>query len=347
MIKAKQNFNLKAYNSFGIESFAREYFCIRSIDDLTNILNQSFSQPPFLLGGGSNILLPAKLDRSVVKLDFKDWEILKDEDAFSVIRIGAGWNWHSFVLETIEKGLGGMENLSLIPGTVGAAPIQNIGAYGVEVKDFILAVEYFSFEERETMIFTPEDCDFSYRNSIFKQELNGKGAITHVVFKLPKVGHYNYNVSYKSLADLAENSDNLSPEIISDWVIQIRRSKLPDPKELGNSGSFFKNPIVSFSKLNDLKDTHPEIPHYFLSDHKVKIPAAWLIDSCGLKGKRDGPVGSYERQPLVIVNFGGATSRQIIDWAQYVKNTVWQKFEIPLEAEVNLLDAKGQRLSLS
>ncbi|NBB88926.1 MAG: UDP-N-acetylmuramate dehydrogenase [Bacteroidetes bacterium] len=347
MIKGKQNFNLKGYNSFGIESIAREFHCISSIDDLTEILNRSSGRMPFLLGGGSNVLLPAKLDRTVVKLAFKEWEILEDEDAFSVIRIGAGWNWHSFVLETLENGLGGMENLSLIPGTVGAAPIQNIGAYGVEVQDFIKTVEFFSFEKMEALNFRAKDCKFSYRNSIFKQELIGKGAITHVVFKLPKDGHYPYNVSYKSLADLADKSKKLSPKKISDWVIQIRRSKLPDPKELGNSGSFFKNPIVSREKLTELKDLYPEIPHYFLSDQTVKIPAAWLIDSCGLKGKRDGPVGSYEKQPLVIVNFGGASSGQIINWAQHVKNAVRHKFDIQLEAEVNLLDSKGQRLSLS
>lgn len=347
MIKGKQNFNLNAYNTFGIESFAREFYCIRSIDDLTEIVNRSSSRMPFLLGGGSNVLLPAKLDRTVVKLAFKEWEILEDEDAFSVIRIGAGWNWHSFVLETIENGFGGMENLSLIPGTVGAAPIQNIGAYGVEVEDFITTVEFFSFEKMETLHFNAEDCKFSYRNSIFKQELNGKGAITHVVFKLPKDGYYPYNISYKSLADLADKAKKLSPKKISDWVIQIRRSKLPDPEELGNSGSFFKNPIVSRKTLTKLKDLYPEIPHYSLSDQRVKIPAAWLIDTCGLKGKREGPVGSHEKQPLVIVNFGGATPRQIINWAQTVKNAVQEKFKIRLEAEVNLLDSKGRRLSLS
>jgi len=346
LISGLKNYNLFKMNSFGLKSIAREFYSISSVEELKGLLAENDGKPPFILGGGSNVLLPDFLDRTVVKLDFHEWESISDEKKYSILRVGAGWNWHEFVLRALSYDLGGIENLSLIPGTVGAAPIQNIGAYGVEIKDFIEQVEYLSFHDQKVRIFKTEECLFDYRSSIFKKELNGKGVITHVTFRLPKQGFYSFNISYSSLTQLADNSSELSAKKISDWVISIRESKLPNPGELGNAGSFFKNPIISSSRLNELKREFDTIPFYTLSDKSVKIPAAWLIDVCGWKGKREGSVGSYRHQPLVIVNYGNARANEVIEWARAIRKDVQERFRINLEAEVNILDREGDRLIL-
>ena len=346
MIKGTSDFNLKEFNTFGLESIARSFYRIDEQDQLKNLLNNSDDLPPFILGGGSNVLLPDFLDRAVAKLEFKEWELIEDQKSFSVIRLGSGWNWHEFVLRALGEGIGGIENLSLIPGTVGAAPIQNIGAYGVEIQDFIHAVEFFSFEDKKVHYFYPEDCKFDYRSSIFKYELSGQGAITHVVLRLPKQGQYKLNTSYQSLSVLAEQCKEVSAQKISQWVIEIRQRKLPSPKKLGNAGSFFKNPIISNVEFEKLKNRFKDIPSYQLPDELVKVPAAWLIDYCGWKGKRSGDVGSYMKQPLVIVNFGGAKASDLINWAKSIQEDVQNNFGILLEPEVNILDTHGLRVSI-
>lgn len=346
MIKETSNFNLKTFNTFGLQSIARTFFRIETVDELNHTLSRADDLPPFILGGGSNVLLPEFMDRIVVKLESKEWEILEDKPSYSLVRLGSGWNWHEFVVRALNEKLGGIENLSLIPGTLGAAPIQNIGAYGVEIQDFIHSVEFFSFEDSKIHYFEPSDCKFDYRSSIFKYELNGKGAITHVTLRLPKQGHYELNTSYQSLAELADSVESPTAEQISQWVIQIRQRKLPDPGILGNAGSFFKNPVLSQSEYRSLKDHFDDIPSFRLSDGSVKVPAAWLIDFCGWKGKRRGDVGSYKKQPLVIVNFGEAQASDLIDWAKSIQEDIYTRFGILLEPEVNILDKKGQRVSL-
>ncbi len=346
MSKGISDFNLKEFNTFGLQSIARSFYRIDEVEQLNDLISNSGDLPPFILGGGSNVLLPDYLDRTVAKLEFKEWELIEDQKSFSIIRLGSGWNWHEFVIRALEEGLGGIENLSLIPGTVGAAPIQNIGAYGVEIQDFIHAVEFLSFEDKKVHYFYPEDCKFDYRSSIFKYELNGQGAITHVVLRLPKQGQYQLNTSYQSLAVLAEQCNEVSAQKISQWVIDIRQRKLPSPKKFGNAGSFFKNPIISNSKYKKLKNRFTDIPSYHLSDESVKVPAAWLIDYCGWKGKRSGDVGSYIKQPLVIVNFGAAQASELISWAKSIQEDVYNKFGILLEPEVNILDKHGHRFSI-
>lgn len=346
MIKKYLNFNLKKYNTFGLHSTAREFCQIESVEQLKRLLDNRLDLPPFILGGGSNVLLPEFMDCVVVKLESKEWEVLEDKRSYSLVRLGSGWNWHEFVNQALNENLGGIENLSLIPGTVGAAPIQNIGAYGVEIQDFIHSVEFFSFEDSKVHYFEPKDCKFDYRSSIFKYELNGKGAITHVTLRLPKQGHYDLNTSYQSLAELADSIESPTAEQISQWVIQIRQRKLPDPRTLGNAGSFFKNPVLSLSEYHSLKGRFNEIPSYHLPDGSVKVPAAWLIDFCGYKGKRRGDVGSYKKQPLVIVNFGEAQASELIYWAKSIQDDIYTRFGILLEPEVNILDEKGQCVSL-
>ncbi len=346
MIKGIPDFNLKEFNTFGLQSIARSFYRIDEVEQLNDLLNNSGDIPPFILGGGSNVLLPDYLDRVVAKFEFKEWELIEDQKSFSIIRLGSGWNWHEFVIRALEEGMGGIENLSLIPGTLGAAPIQNIGAYGVEIQDFIHSVEFFSFEDKKIHCFYPEDCKFDYRSSIFKYELNGQGAITHVTLRLPKLGQYNLNTSYQSLAVLADQSKEVSAQQISRWVIDIRQRKLPNPKHLGNAGSFFKNPIISQTEYKKLKNSFTDMPSYTLSDQSVKVPAAWLIDYCGWKGKRVGDVGSYKKQPLVIVNFGAAQASDLINWAESIQEDVHNNFGIFLEPEVNILDKNGHRVSL-
>jgi len=346
LIIGKKNFSLKSFNTFGVDSTARIFYEVSTLDHLGELL-EKFSEPyPFIIGGGSNVLLPSFLDRVVVSLRFSDWEVIEDDPSFAVVRIGAGWDWHKFVLQALDEGFGGVENLSLIPGTVGAAPIQNIGAYGVEIKDLIHSVEFFSFEDKKVQQFKTHECKFGYRSSIFKHQLNGKGAVTRVSFRLPKQGYYDVNTSYASLAELALKNGSPSAHQISQWVIDIRQSKLPDPNKLGNAGSFFKNPIIKKERWVQLRKQFSDMPSYPVSEEQVKVPAAWLIDRGGWKGKRKGQVGSYEKQPLVIVNFDGASQSELIDWAKSIQQDVHKRFGIFLEPEVNILDTRGERMKI-
>lgn len=334
------NASLKQFNTFGLDAHCAYLSKIRHKEDLFQILERVSASRLFLLGGGSNILLPNFLDAWVAKIENTQLNILEDHPDSITVTVGAGWNWHAFVLHCLENDWGGLENLSLIPGTVGAAPIQNIGAYGVEVEQWIVEVSGVDLKTGEEKVFSKEQCQFGYRDSIFKNTLKGKIAITDVTLKLPKIGTYTPNTSYGSIAKHLSDqqiTDPPHPREVSRAVVAIRRSKLPNPSELGNAGSFFKNPIVSNSKKSEIEQKHPSLPHYPMSEDLVKIPAGWLIEQCGWKGKKIGNVGCYHQQALVIIHTGGGNANEILHFAREIQKSVAQEFGIQLEPEVNII----------
>ncbi|MGY0408950.1 MAG: UDP-N-acetylmuramate dehydrogenase, partial [Polaribacter sp.] len=288
--------------------------------------------------GGSNMLLTKDIKKLVVHLNIKGISIDKQDDNFVYITANAGENWHEFVLWCISKNYGGIENLSLIPGNVGTCPIQNIGAYGVEVKDTITKVEAIEIETGKRIAFSTKDCRFDYRNSIFKNELKERVIITAVSFKLTKKNH-PLNTSYGAIETALSSKNIEKPTLkdVSDAVISIRKSKLPDPKKIGNSGSFFKNPVISKSQFITLHKKNPTIPNYTISDTEIKIPAGWLVEQAGFKGKRFGDAGVHEKQALVLVNYGNASGKEIYILAQKIQQSVFKKFGISLEIEVNVI----------
>lgn len=332
------NISLKPYNTFGIEAFAKEFVNITSTEELLEVLKSKQFPEKFILGGGSNMLLTQDIDALVIHINTKGKEIVKEENDHVYVKIQAGENWHEFVLWCIDNDFGGVENLSLIPGNVGTAPIQNIGAYGVELKDVFFECEAINLTDFTTNSFQIEDCNFGYRNSIFKQAEKGKNIITNVTFRLTKSNH-RLNTSYGAiLSELKENNIN-KPTIkdVSDAVINIRQSKLPDPKEIGNSGSFFKNPVITNELFIKLQDNFPEIPSYKVSENEIKIPAGWLIEKAGFKGKRFGDYGVHKNQALVLVNYGSANGSDILKLSKLIQHTIKRIFNISLEAEVNII----------
>jgi len=291
----------------------------------------------FILGGGSNVLFTENLDSWVLHNKIKGIEQIKEDENHVWVKVGAGEIWHDFVLFCIQNNLAGVENLSLIPGTVGAAPMQNIGAYGVEVKEVIDEVRFFDFEKEAFYSLAKEDCNFGYRNSIFKEKLKNKVMITSVIFRLNKQADFkvNYGTIQQELA--AEGITELSIKNISDAVIRIRSSKLPDPKVIGNAGSFFKNPEIDNSVFCDLKEKFPEMPGYKISDQITKVPAGWLIEQCGWKGFRKGDFGVHKNQALVLVNYGKASGKDIFDLSTEILLSVKDKFGIDLQREVQII----------
>ncbi len=334
-----KNHSLKPYNTFGVDASAKEFIEIQHEDELKEILlSQEYrNKSKFILGGGSNILFTKDLTDSVLKISVRGIEIINESGDYLTIRAGAGEIWHDLVLYTVERNLGGIENLSLIPGTVGAAPIQNIGAYGQELSETFVNLEGYYIDNGSYKKFEKEECRFGYRDSIFKQELKGKFVITHVTLKLNK--NPIVNINYGSIKSELQNLGMNNPTVmdISSVIIKIRRSKLPDPNELGNAGSFFKNPEVSTKHLEELKKKFPDIISFSGSGDRLKIPAAWLIEKCGWKGKRIGDTGSHSRQALVIVNYGNATGAEIVNLANEIKKSVKEQFDIILEEEVNIV----------
>jgi UDP-N-acetylmuramate dehydrogenase len=282
------------------------------------------------------MLLTKNLDKLVVHLELKGIIVndTKNDEVF--VTAEAGENWHEFVLWCISQNYGGLENLSLIPGNVGTSPIQNIGAYGVEIKDTFYQLEALEIETGKTKIFKLEDCDFGYRNSVFKNQLKGKFIIINVTFKLTKNKH-NLNISYGAIATYLKDIQQPTLKNISDAIIAIRQSKLPDPKEIGNSGSFFKNPVITTDLFRILQQKYPEIPFYEVSSTEIKIPAGWLIEQCGFKGKRFGDAGVHKNQALVLVNYGNATGKEIHELAQKIQKKIQEIFNISLEIEVNVI----------
>ena len=332
------NFSLKNYNTFGIEAKAKEFVSVHSSDELIEILQQRPASKKFILGGGSNMLLTQDVDALVIHLDLKGKKIIDENDDFVWVESQAGENWHEFVLWTIDQNFGGLENLSLIPGNVGTTPIQNIGAYGVEIKDTFVLCEAIHIETQELLVFTNEKCKFGYRESIFKNEIKDEFVITSVVFKLTKRNH-KLNTSYGAIEAELEKQHIKNPSLkdVSNAVIAIRQSKLPDPKELGNSGSFFKNPVILKSDFEKIQQKFPEIPHYVVTETEVKVPAGWLIEQAGFKGKRFGDAGIHKNQALVLVNYGNATGQEILEVSKNIQKTILDTYGIAIEAEVNII----------
>lgn len=330
--------SLKKYNTFGIEAFATEFCEVNSPEQLAEALQENQQKKLFILGGGSNMLLTQNIDALVLHINNKGIEVIKEDNDFVWVKGNAGEVWHEFVMHCIQNNYGGIENLSLIPGNVGATPIQNIGAYGVEIKDTFVSCEAMNIQTQEITTFDKSACQFGYRESVFKGELKNQYVILSVVFKLTKNNH-KLNTSYGAIDTELEKMGIENPTIqdVSKAVIAIRESKLPNPKELGNSGSFFKNPIVPVEIYEKAKANYPEMPHYPVSDTSVKVPAGWLIEQAGFKGKRFGDAGIHTKQALVLVNYGNATGSEIWAVAQNVQNTVKDKFGISIEAEVNVI----------
>ena len=335
-MQIQENISLKNYNTFGIDVKAKQFIEITSLKDLKELL--SIHKDFFILGGGSNLLLTKDIEKLVVHLNLKGIEIVREAENDIFVKVQAGENWHEFVLWCLDHDLGGVENMSLIPGNVGTAPIQNIGAYGIELKDSMFELEALEIKTGDVKIFKNQDCDFDYRNSVFKSKFKGRYIIINVTFKLTKQQH-QLNSSYGAIqSELEKNSiENPTIKDISKAVIAIRQSKLPDPKELGNSGSFFKNPVILTHQFRQLQHAFPDVPHYIVSETEVKVPAGWLVEQCGFKGKRYGDAGVHKNQALVLVNYGQATGKEIFELSKEIQEKVLEKFNVSLEAEVNIL----------
>ena len=332
----QKNISLKKYNTFGVDVNAQRFVSIDSFHQLQELITKE--KDIFLLSGGSNMLLTRDVKKLVVHIDIKGISIDSESDDAVELTVNAGEDWHEFVMWCIDQDYGGLENLSLIPGNVGTSPIQNIGAYGVEVKDVITQVEAIEIATAKRVHFSNLDCEFGYRNSVFKNDLKGKYILTAVSFRLTKDNH-KLNTSYGAIETELTHQNISSPTIkdISNAVIKIRQSKLPDPKKIGNSGSFFKNPVISYDLFYQLQQEYPNIPSYKISDREVKVPAGWLIETAGFKGKRYGDAGVHEKQALVLVNYNNATGKEIYELAQIIQQRVSELFTIELDIEVNII----------
>jgi len=335
----QQNISLKPYNTFGIDANARLFATFSSVPELETLLAQSPVKKPdlFILGGGSNILLTKDYDGLVLKNELKGIEVVNENDDHLYVRAEAGENWHQFVLYCVTHGYAGVENLSLIPGNVGAAPMQNIGAYGVEIRDVFHELEAYHLYEKDTVRFSLKDCGFGYRESIFKNKYKGQFVITSVTYKLNKRPSFNTNYGAIRQELDAMGITELSIDAISKAVIRIRSSKLPDPKSIGNAGSFFKNPVITEDKFHLLQTQYPGIPSFPVEEGLIKVPAGWLIEQCGWKGFRKGDAGCYSKQALVLVNYGNASGAEIYDLSSDIIHSVLDKFDIQLEREVNII----------
>ena len=330
------NHSLKHLNTFGIDQKASRLIWAHSADEILHYVKHH-GAPKLVLGGGSNMLLTKDVEGDVLKVDVHGRKVVFEDDDTVHIRLGAGENWHDVVLWTLGQGLGGLENLSLIPGNCGTAPVQNIGAYGVELKDVFVQCEGVRIDTGEHFSLTKDEVQFGYRDSLFKREWKGKAIITRVTLALSKRNHKR-NTGYGAIQEELEKLGitEPTPSQISDAVIAIRKSKLPDPKEIGNSGSFFKNPVVDEETAQALKLRYEDLPTYAV-EGGVKIAAGWLIYNSGCKGHREGDAGVHAKQALVLVNYGGATGSQVYALAEHIMDDVHQKFGIRLEAEVNLI----------
>ncbi len=328
--------SLKTYNTFGMDVFADNLIYILQENDLFDVLENQLS-PIKIIGGGSNILMTGDIPGFVLRNEIKGIEIIEEDIHQVKVQVGAGEKWHQLVLWSLSHNMGGLENLSLIPGSVGAAPMQNIGAYGVEQESVFHSLKAIHLNSGATKIFSKEECKFGYRESIFKNELKDQYFITHVTYLLKKRNH-DLHLEYGVITDIIRQKGITKPTIqdISAAVIEIRQSKLPDPSQIGNAGSFFKNPVVSISKYQSLKEEYPDIPSYPVSETEVKIPAGWLIEKSGYKGKTFGNIGVHKNQALVLVNYGGGSGLDIHSLSIQIQKTVLEVFGIKIQTEVNI-----------
>ena len=338
--KIESDVDLTSMNTMGVRAIAGTFVNIQSLEELKALYDHGLfdEHDPIVLGGGSNMLMIDDPGEPVLKMSITGVQIETAGNGNVLLTAGAGENWHKLVELAVEKDLGGIENLALIPGTAGAAPIQNIGAYGVELKDCFVRLTAFNTETGEIEIFDQDECRFGYRDSIFKNELKGARIICDISLKLSEAGH-KLETGYRALADHLKKKGVKKPGLrdIFDSVVEIRRSKLPDPAEIGNAGSFFKNPVVSQNKYSRLIKSFPGMPSYPIGDDEYKIPAAWFIDQAGWKGKQFGNVGTYKNQALVLVNLGGATGAEIYRHALKIRDSVKEKFGVDLNPEVNIV----------
>jgi UDP-N-acetylmuramate dehydrogenase len=339
----QENILIKQYNSFGISVYANLFAKFNSVNELSELLE--FKQLPtanrplqtLVLGGGSNILFTKNFPGLVLKNELKGIKVIKEDEHHIYVQVGAGENWHQFVLHCIHHDWAGVENLSLIPGNVGASPMQNIGAYGVEIKDVFYSLEAYHIRDKKMVNFTLNDCEFGYRDSVFKKKFKNEFVIMDVTFRLNRIP--NFNISYGAIGQEMEKMGvkDLSLQAVSQAVINIRSSKLPDPAVIGNAGSFFKNPEISSSQFAVLSSQFPGMVGYDLSNGNVKLAAGWLIEQCGWKGYRKGDAGCHEKQALVLVNYGNATGSEIFDLSEEILQSMKAKFGVGLEREVNIV----------
>jgi len=337
-MKIHTNISLKKYNTFGIEANAR-FFCeVNSIDDLMAVFHLKEYPNKFIISGGSNMLITSDIDALVVYINLKGIDIISETEDHVVLKVMAGEVWHDLVIWSLEQNYGGLENLSLIPGKTGTAPIQNIGAYGVELKDSFVSCEAFNVKDRSIREFSKTECEFGYRDSYFKNEGKGRFIIISVTLKLTRRNH-RLDTSYGAIENELQKMKIASPSIkdISDAVVTIRNSKLPDPKILGNSGSFFKNPVLNEPAFEAFIKDHPQAKYYKLDKNSYKIPAGWLIEQCGFKGERFGDAGVHKNQALVLVNHGNATGSELLDLAKTIIKSVKERFNIAITPEVNII----------
>lgn len=334
----QHNYPLLAHNTFGMDVEASVFVEYESVTELKEILlHQLCPEGKWLhIGGGSNLLFTGDFDGMILHSAIKGFEVVGENEDEVLVRAGAGEVWDDFVAYTVEKGWYGAENLSLIPGEVGASAVQNIGAYGVEAKDLIVKVDTLEVETGKERVFGNEECGYAYRESVFKHALKGKYIVTHVTYRLFK--HPSYRLDYGNVrAELEKRGCELTLENVRQTIIDIRESKLPDPKVQGNAGSFFMNPIVPRPLFEELLSKYPSMPFYEVDAERVKIPAAWMIDQCGWKGKQLGRAGVHNKQALVLVNCGGATGQEIIALSEEIQRSVFDKFGVRISPEVNFI----------
>jgi UDP-N-acetylmuramate dehydrogenase len=334
-MQIQENFSLRTHNTFGIEASARFFSSFSNAEELKELIAEF--PAPLILGGGSNILLMANVNSLVLKNEIRGIDVIVEDEEHAYVRAGAGENWHHLVMNCVARGFSGLENLALIPGLVGASPMQNIGAYGVEVSQVMHELTALDIEAKELRTFNAAECEFGYRESVFKNKYKGSFVIVDVTYRLDKkpVYHTAYGAIEAELARM--NVSNLDIASIAQAVINIRQSKLPDPAEIGNAGSFFKNPSVPAVQFAVLQASHPAIVGYLNADGTVKLAAGWLIEQCGWKGYRKGDAGCHASQALVLVNYGHASGRDIYDLSEAIRNSVLEKFGVQLEREVNLV----------
>ncbi len=338
-MQIRENISLRPYHTFGIDVTAKYFSSFCNITELDELLSCQLStvNRQLILGGGSNVLFLKNYDGLVLKNELTGIDIIGENEEHIYLKVGAGENWHRFVMYCVENNYGGVENLSLIPGNVGASPMQNIGAYGVEIKDVFHELEAFHIDDKNLKTFSLQECEFGYRESAFKNRYKNQFVITSVTYRLNK--KQKFNTSYGAIQQELEKMgvQELTIAAVSQAVINIRSSKLPDPKQVGNAGSFFKNPTVTKEKFQILKSNFENIPSFQNADGSVKIPAGWLIEQCGWKGYRKGDAGCYTKQALVLVNYGRSTGREIFDLSEEILKSVKEKFDITLEREVNIV----------